>query len=41
LVEEKFFLLGFVVGKDIEIEENVWFTALTASQISLLNEALA
>jgi len=41
LVEEKFFLLGFVAGKDIKIKENVWFTALTASQISLLSQVLA
>jgi hypothetical protein len=39
LVEEKFYLLGFVAGEDIKIKENVWFTALTASIISLLNEA--
>jgi hypothetical protein len=41
LAEEKFSLIGFVPGKDIKIEENIWFTALTALQISLLNEVLA
>jgi hypothetical protein len=41
LVEERFFLLGFAAGKDVEINENMWFTALNASQIELLNKVLA
>ena len=41
LVEERFFLLGFVAGKDIKIEENVWFSELTVFQICLLDEVLA
>ena len=41
LFEEKFHLLGFVAGKEIKIVKNSWFTVLTASQISLLNEVFA
>jgi hypothetical protein len=40
LDEENFFLLGFVAGKELEIQKNIWFTLLTASQISLLSEIL-
>jgi hypothetical protein len=40
LAEEKNFILGFIAGEKIAIKENVWFTVLTPSQISLLNEFL-
>jgi hypothetical protein len=38
--EEKFFLLGFVAGKDIKIENKVWFTILNSEQVGLLNSCL-
>jgi hypothetical protein len=34
--EEKFFLLGFVAGKDIQIEKYAWFTILNSEQLDLL-----
>jgi hypothetical protein len=37
---EKFFLLGFVAGKDIKLEEDTWFTILNSEQIDLLNICL-
>jgi hypothetical protein len=40
LVEERFFLLGFVKGEDIQIEKSVWFMVLDPKQIDLLNECL-
>lgn len=40
LFEERFFLLGFVVGKDIDIKGNVWFMQLTMLQIGLFDEVL-
>ena len=40
MIEEKFFLLGFVKGEDIQVERSVWFMVLDAGQIDLLNECL-
>jgi hypothetical protein len=37
---EKFFLLGFVLGKDIKIEKNTWRTILNSEQLDLLNDCL-
>jgi len=38
--EEKFYLLGFVAGKDIKIEKDTWFTILNSKQITLLADCL-
>jgi hypothetical protein len=38
--QEKSFLLGFVSGKDIKIDTNVWFTFIVGEQLDLLNEFL-
>ena len=38
--EEQFHLLGFVTGKDLHIETNVWFTVLNHEQLDLLTECL-
>ena len=32
--EEKFFLLGFVKGKEVKIENNIWFIRLNFEQIT-------
>jgi hypothetical protein len=37
---EKFFLLGFVLGKDIKIEKDTWHTILNSEQLDLLNNCL-
>jgi hypothetical protein len=37
---EKFYLLGFVAGKDIQIAENTWFTILNPDQLDLLTDCL-
>jgi hypothetical protein len=38
--EEKYFLLGFVNGEDLQIEENAWFAILNPKQLNLLTECL-
>jgi hypothetical protein len=38
--EEKFFLLSFVDGFDLQIEVSTWFTILNPTQIDLLEEFL-
>lgn len=38
--EEKFYLLGFVDGKDLNIEQNTWFTMLSHEQLDLLSDCL-
>ena len=38
--EEKFNLLGFVNGKDLHIETNIWFAVLTHEQLDLLTDCL-
>jgi hypothetical protein len=38
--EEKYYLLGFVKGNDIELEENVWFAVLNPKQLNLLTNCL-
>jgi hypothetical protein len=38
--EEQFVLLGFVDGKDLHIEQNVWFAVLNHGQLSLLIDCL-
>jgi hypothetical protein len=40
ILEEKYFLLGFIKGKDLQIEENIWFTKLNSRQLSLLTDCL-
>ena len=40
LIEERFFLLGFVKGKDLQMERDVWFMLLSTEQIDLLNKFL-
>ena len=40
LMEEKFFLLGFVKAEDIKIEKRIWFIVLDSGQIDLVNECL-
>ena len=40
LAKEKFLLLGFVVGKDMKIEEDTWFTILNSKQLDLLRDCL-
>jgi hypothetical protein len=37
---ERFFLLGFVLGKDLKIEKDVWHTVLNSEQLELLNNCL-
>jgi hypothetical protein len=39
ILEERFYLLGFANGKDINLE-NTWFAQLTRQQISLLPDCL-
>ena len=36
--EEQYHLLGFVTGKDLYIENNVWFIILSALQLDLLTD---
>ena len=38
--EEKYNLLGFVNGQDLQIEENTWFAILTSNQLNLLTDCL-
>jgi hypothetical protein len=38
--EEQFHLLGFVTGKDLQIEKNTWFTILNSKQLGLLSDCL-
>ena len=38
--DEKYYLLGFVAGKDLHIENSVWFTVLTHEQLNLLTDCL-
>jgi hypothetical protein len=38
--EEQFHLLGIVAGKDLHIEQNIWFTILNAEQLNLLTDCL-
>ena len=38
--KEKFFLLGFVRGKDIKIEKDTGYTILNSEQLSLLTDCL-
>jgi hypothetical protein len=38
--EEKYSLLGFVNGKDLQIEEDVWFMILNPKQLNLLDDCL-
>lgn len=38
--EEKYSMLGFVNGKDLLIEENMWFTILNPKQLDLLTNYL-
>jgi hypothetical protein len=38
--EEKYSLLGFVKGDDLQIEENTWFIILNSKQINLLTDCL-
>jgi hypothetical protein len=38
--EEKYFLLGFVNGNDLQIEENIWFAILESAQLNLLTNCL-
>jgi hypothetical protein len=40
LIKEQFFLIGFVKGEDIQIEERLWFVVLNPKQIGLLDECL-
>ena len=40
LIEEKFFLLGFVSGTDIKIQHCAWFVILNSEQIKLLNACM-
>ena len=40
LIEEQFFLIGFVKGEDIHLEERLWFVVLSQKQIGLLNECM-
>ena len=38
--EEKFYLLGFVTGKDLHIDNNIWFAILNPEQLDLLSDCL-
>lgn len=38
--EEKYSLLGFVKGEDLQLEENTWFTILNPKQLTLLTDCL-
>jgi hypothetical protein len=38
--EEKYTLLGFADGKDLQIEEYTWFTILNPKQLDLLTDCL-
>ena len=38
--EEQFHLLGFVTGKDLQIDHNTWFTVLNHQQLNLLSKFL-
>ena len=38
--EEKFYLLGFVAGKDLQIKKNIWFAILNFEQLDLLDACL-
>jgi hypothetical protein len=38
--EEKYYLLGFVVGMDLQINEDTWFTILDSNQLDRLNDCL-
>ena len=38
--EEDYYLMGFVNGKDIGIQTDVWFTALDSKQVNLVNSNL-
>ena len=38
--EEQFHLLGFAMGKDLHIKNNVWFTILNHEQLDLLTDCL-
>jgi hypothetical protein len=38
--EEKYFLLGFVGGGDLQIDRDTWFTILNPKQLDLLTDCL-
>lgn len=38
--EEKFYLLGFAAGKDLQIKKNIWFAILNFEQLDLLDACL-
>ena len=38
--EEKYALLGFVNGKDLQIAEDTWFFILSKKQLDLLTDCL-
>jgi hypothetical protein len=38
--EEEYFLLGFVNGNDLQIDENIWFEILDSEQLNLLTNCL-
>jgi hypothetical protein len=40
IAEEKYFLLGFVNGADLLIEEELWFIILNSKQLNLLTDCL-
>jgi hypothetical protein len=40
LVEERYFLIGFVTAMDIEVDKDVWYIMLNAHQIELLDQFL-
>ena len=40
ILEEKFFILGFVLGKDVKLDKRIWFVLLDPEQISLVDSAL-
>jgi hypothetical protein len=38
--EERFHVLGFVIGKDLHIDSNIWFLILNPEQLTLLSDCL-
>jgi len=40
ILEEKYYLLGFVKGDNLQIKENIWFIILNSKQINLLTDCL-
>jgi hypothetical protein len=40
LLEEKYFLLGFLRGKNLKLNRSVWFVILDNEQIDLVNVSL-